>query len=79
MNKVIIYTTPLCPFCEMAKEFFQEKKVTYQEKDVFSDSEARAEMVKKSNQLGVPVIEINGEIVIGFDRPRLEKLLKLRA
>ena len=78
MAKVIIYTTPQCVYCKMAKEFFRAKNVSYEEKDVASDAEAREEMIKKSEQMGVPVIEIGGEIVIGFDKERLSELLNIK-
>ena len=61
----------------MAKEFFKKNNIVYTEKDVLADEGARVEMQKKSNQLGVPVIDINGEIFVGFNRPELEKALGL--
>ena len=78
MAKVIIYTTPTCVYCRAAKEFFQEHSVQYEEKDVVQDEEAREQMMQKSEQLGVPVIDVDGEIVIGFDKPRLSQLLKIK-
>ena len=76
MAKPIIYTTPTCQFCKMAKAFFAEKGVQYEEKDVASDLEARQEMVQKSGQLGVPVITIGEHVVVGFDKGTLEHLLE---
>jgi glutaredoxin-like YruB-family protein len=70
-----IYTTPTCVFCEMAKEFFRGKGIKYKEYDVSSNKEAQQEMIEKSHQYGVPVIDINGKILIGFDRVELEKAL----
>ena len=78
MAKVIIYTTPTCVYCRAAKEFFQEHSVQYEEKDVVQDEEAREQMMQKSEQLGVPVIDVDGEIVIGFDKPRLSQLLQIK-
>ncbi len=75
MNKVTIYSTPTCHFCAMAKEYFRTNNVPYEEFDVASHSDKRKEMVDKSGQLGVPVIDINGEIVVGFNKPKLAKLL----
>ena len=75
MAKVIIYTTPQCVYCKMAKEFFRAKNVSYEEKDGAVDEIARNEMLEKSGQFGVPVIEVNSDIVVGFDRPRLSQLL----
>ncbi len=78
MAKVTIYTTPSCVFCRMAKAFFRSHNVEYEEKDVTSDLKARQEMVDKSGQLGVPVIDVQGEVVIGFDQQTLSKLLKIK-
>ena len=77
MSQVIIYTTPTCVYCQMTKQFFQEHQVNYTEKDVSTDAQAREEMVKKSGQLGVPVIDIDGQIIVGFDQDRLKQLLNL--
>ncbi|MBI2446469.1 MAG: glutathione S-transferase N-terminal domain-containing protein [Parcubacteria group bacterium] len=78
MSKVTIYTTPTCVYCKMTKEFFKENNVTYEEKDVSVDAAARDEMVAKSNQLGVPVIDIDGELTIGFDKEKISKLLNIK-
>ena len=78
MAKVIMYTTPTCVYCKAAKEFFQEHSVQYEEKDVVQDEQAREDMIQKSGQLGVPVIDIDGEIVIGFDKKRLSELLGIK-
>lgn len=75
MKNVVIYTTPTCVYCKMAKEFFREKNIQYEEKNVATDAAARELMVQKSGQMGVPVIDIDGEIVVGFDKPRLAELL----
>lgn len=75
MKKVIIYTTPTCHYCHMAKEFFQENNIEYKEFNVVEDEQAKEEMIKKSQNLAVPVIDVEGEIIIGFDKARLEKLL----
>ncbi len=77
MTKVTIYTTPTCVYCKMAKKFFKEHNVAYEEKDASIDEKARDEMVKKSGQLGVPVIDIDGKITVGFDEVALKELLKL--
>ena len=73
-----IYSTPTCPFCIMAKNFFKKHNVSYAEKDVSSDQEAAQEMVKKSGQMGVPVIEIDEKIIIGFDKEKIAELLKIK-
>lgn len=75
MKKVTIYSTPTCHFCSMAKEYFKENHVEFETFDVASDSEKRKEMVEKSGQLGVPVIVIDNDVVVGFNKPRLARLL----
>ena len=77
MTKVTIYTTPACVYCKMAKEFFQQNNVSYEEKDVLVDDAAREAMIAKSNQLRVPVIDVDGQIIVGFDEAAIKKLLKL--
>ena len=79
MAKVTIYTTPTCVYCKAAKEFFKENNVEYEEKDVAQDEQAREAMVQRSGQMGVPVIDIDGEIVVGFDKPKLVSLLGIQA
>ena len=78
MAKVKIYTTPYCHYCKMAKEYFKSKGVEYEEYDVMTDLQKREEMMKKSGQLGVPVLDIDGKIVIGFDRPKINEYLGLK-
>ena len=73
-----MYTTPTCVYCKAAKEFFEENNVVFEEKDVAKDERARDDMVKKSGQLGVPVIEVNGSVVICFDKKKLSELLGVR-
>lgn len=75
MSKVTIYSTPSCVYCKMAKEFFAKNNVQYEEHNVAADLKAREEMVNKSHQLGVPVIDIDNNIVIGFDQRTIEQLL----
>ena len=78
MKKVAIYSTPTCHFCQMAKEYFKSHNVSYQEFDVASDMEKRKEMMDKSGQLGVPVIIIDDQVTVGFDRPKLANLLGIK-
>jgi glutaredoxin 3 len=78
MHKVTIYSTPVCVYCKMAKEFFAKNGIAYEEHDVASDMKAREEMVAKSQQLGVPVIEVDDNIIIGFDQRTLEKVLEIK-
>ncbi|MCR4306879.1 MAG: glutaredoxin family protein [Candidatus Yonathbacteria bacterium] len=77
MKKVAIYSTPTCSYCRAAKEFFDENKIAYTEYNVASDAEKRSEMIEKSGQMGVPVIAINDELVVGFDKDKLSELLEL--
>ncbi|MBI3019896.1 MAG: thioredoxin family protein [Parcubacteria group bacterium] len=74
-HHVEIYTSPTCIHCKAAKEFFQEHNVTYTEYNVVEDPSRRQEAVEKSGQMGVPVILVNDEVVIGFDEERLSELL----
>ena len=79
MNKNIkIYSTPSCAYCKMAKEFFKENNFQFEDIDVIKDEKARNEMFEKSNQKGVPVIDIDGEIYVGFNRAALREALKLK-
>ncbi len=81
MKKVVIYTTPTCGYCKLAKALFQEKGVAYSEKDVAADSAAADEMIQKSGQMGVPVIAISDEdgsdeqLIVGFDKAKLMAIL----
>ncbi|MDP3953709.1 MAG: glutaredoxin domain-containing protein [bacterium] len=77
MPKVTIYTTPSCVYCKMTKAFFKENNVAYDEKDVAANVTAREEMISKSQQMGVPVIDVDGKIVIGFDKESLSELLHI--
>ncbi len=74
---VEIYSTPWCAYCKMAKEYFKKNNVEYVEYDVASDVGKRQEMLDKTHQMGVPVIIINGKIIIGFDRGKINQLLGL--
>ncbi len=73
---VTIYSTPTCPYCKQAKEFFKEKGVDFTDHNVAEDSAKATEMQEKSGQLGVPVIDISGKILVGFDKSALESALK---
>jgi glutaredoxin 3 len=74
--EVIVYSTPDCPYCTMAKEFFSGKGIKFVEYDVSKDKEKAREMVMKTQQGGVPVIQIDGRLIIGFDRRLIEETLK---
>ena len=73
---ITIYTTSTCPYCHMAKDFFSERKIEFEEIDVSKDQEKAEEMVKLSGQMGVPVIKIGDKIIIGFDKEKIESVLK---
>ena len=75
--KVKIYTTTSCPYCHLAMDFFKENKVEFEEINVQENSDAAKEMVDKSGQMGVPVIMIGEEIVVGFDKDKITEVLKL--
>src|SRR5918911_1163745 len=72
---VTVYSTPTCPWCRRAEEFLSQRGVPYTKVDVSADPQAAQEMVRRSGQQGVPVIAVDDQIVVGFDRPRLERLL----
>ncbi len=75
MHKVTIYSTPTCTFCRMSKDFFKANGVEYTEIDVASDEKAREKMFEISKQMGVPVIDIDGNVIVGFNKPKLSQLL----
>lgn len=72
---ITVYSTPTCPFCKQAKAFLDERGVAYNDIDVSIDQEKAKEMIEKSGQMGVPVIDIDGTIVVGFDKNKLQELL----
>ena len=79
MKPVTIYSTPTCHFCHMAKDYFTENKVAFTDYDVAHDLEKRQEMIQKSGQMGVPVIMIGDELIVGFDKEKLASSLGLAA
>jgi glutaredoxin-like YruB-family protein len=79
MKKVTIYSTPTCTYCNAAKEFFNQNNVVFENVDVASDVERRREMVDKSGQMGVPVIFVDNEMIVGFDQDRLSELLGIQS
>jgi len=76
-KEVKVYSTPTCPWCQKTKKFLEEHDIAYQDFNVAADKSARDEMVKKSGQMGVPVIEIDGDIVVGYDEGWLKQKLGL--
>jgi glutaredoxin-like YruB-family protein len=77
MKKVEIYSTPTCHYCHMAKDFFEENNIEFTDYNVAEDAEKRSEMMEKTGQMGVPVIDIGGEIIIGFNESKIKELLDL--
>lgn len=73
-----VYSTPSCPYCSTLKQFLKDNNIDFEDIDVSSDENAANEMVKKSGQMGVPVADINGEIVVGFDKEKIKQLLKIQ-
>ncbi|MDW8325399.1 MAG: glutaredoxin domain-containing protein [Anaerolineales bacterium] len=76
--RVIIFSTPTCAFCNQAKAYFRQRGIRFQDVDVSRDPAAARDMVRRSGQQGVPVIDIGGKIVVGFDRPKINQLLGLK-
>lgn len=75
--RVIVFSTPTCSFCNMAKKYFREKGIKFNDVDVSKDPAAARDMVRRSGQQGVPVIDIGGKIVVGFDRVKINKYLEI--
>ncbi|HNV01220.1 MAG TPA: glutaredoxin domain-containing protein [archaeon] len=76
MSKVIVYSTTTCPYCVMAKDWLKGKKVEFDDINVGINQDKAREMIQKSGQMGVPVIDVAGSIIVGFDRPKIEEALK---
>lgn len=70
-----VYSTPTCPWCKKAKEYLNEKKIEFEDIDVSKNQEAVNEMMEKSGQMGVPVLDINGEVIVGFNKEAIDKAL----
>ena len=79
MSEVVVYTTPSCGYCHQAKQYLAQRGIPYREVDVAVDAQAVAEMVNLSGQRGVPVLLIDGQVVVGFNRPRIDQLLDARS
>ena len=76
MPKIIVYSTPTCPYCNLVKDYLKQKGVKFEEKDVSKDRESAREMIKKSGEMGVPQIEIDGKIIVGFNRDAIDEELR---
>ena len=77
-KKVTVYSTPTCPFCIRAKQFLRENNVGFTEIDVSKDEGKAEEMIEKSGQMGVPVIDVDGQIIVGFDKEKIRSVLGLQ-
>jgi len=77
-KRVIVYTTPTCPHCTTIKNYLKDNRITFRDIDVSKDQNMAQQMVKKSGQQGVPQIEINGRIVVGFNKPKIDELLEIK-
>ncbi len=75
--RVIIFTTPTCSYCNLAKQYFRRNKVRFRDVDISKDAAAARDVVRRSGQMGVPVIDIGGKIIVGFDKPKINQLLGL--
>jgi len=76
MKTVTVYSTPTCPYCVRLKQFLKEKNVLFKDVDVSADTVKAQEMITRSGQMGVPVLDIDGEIIVGFDKARIEEKLE---
>lgn len=74
---VIVYSTQTCPYCNMVKDFLKENNIEFEDVNVSQNQERAQEMIQKSGQMGVPVVDVNGQIVIGFNKEKIKKLLGL--
>jgi glutaredoxin-like YruB-family protein len=74
---VKVYSTPVCPWCKVVKDFLSKNNIEFEDVDVSADRAAGQEMIDKSGQMGVPVTDVDGEIIVGFNEPALRKALKL--
>jgi glutaredoxin 3 len=76
-KRVIVFTTPTCTYCNAVKRYLRQQKIRFREVDVSRDAAAQRDMVRRSGQMGVPVVDIGGRVVVGFDRPKIDSLLEL--
>lgn len=77
MKNAIVYSTPSCMYCGLVKDFFKKNNVQFTEHNVATDLSKRKEMIDKTGQMGVPVVEIGGQVVVGFDEPKLRSILQI--
>ena len=77
-NRVIVFSTPTCSYCNMAKQYFRRNKIRFKDVDVSRDEAAARDLVRRTGQMGVPVIDINGRLIVGFDKPQINRLLDIK-
>jgi glutaredoxin 3 len=77
-HRVLVFTTSSCPWCRRAKQYLREQRVPFREVDVSHDAAAARDLIRRTGQMGVPVIQIDGRPIVGFDRPQIDRLLGLR-
>ncbi len=78
MPKVRVFSTPACPYCTTLKEFLKENNIEFEDINAAEDAQAREEIINRTHQMGVPVVDIDGEIVIGFDKEKISSLLGIK-
>ncbi len=76
MANIKLYSTPTCPYCKMTREYLKDNGIEFEDINVAADKKAASEMIEKSGQMGVPVIELDGKIIVGFDKIALDKEIK---
>lgn len=76
-SRVLVFTTPTCPWCTRVKTYLAQQRVPFREVDISRDATAARDLVRRTGQMGVPVVEIDGRPVVGFDKPRIDRLLGL--
>ncbi len=78
VHSIKVYSTPSCPYCYMVKDFLKQNGIQFEDINVATDHEAAHEMIEKSGQMGVPVVDIGGKIIVGFDREAIKKALGIK-
>lgn len=76
-KRVIIFSTPTCGYCNMAKQYFRQHQIRFKDVDVSRDQTAARDLVRRTGQMGVPVIDIGGQLIVGFDKPKIDQLLNI--
>ena len=78
-KRVIVFSTPTCSYCNMAKQYFRQHKIKFRDVDVSRDPAAARDLMRRTGQMGVPVIDIGGKLIIGFDKPKINQLLNIKS